>query len=205
MKHLFVPYILALLAKEKGFNEDCLMFYYHQELNSDNIFKQYPEHCVDAPLYQQLIDWFRGKHNIIITIQQAEARIRAICFYGFINDCRSIDSGQFKTEAYLDYYEALNKAIEESFVVPDRSDKELTEMITGKKEPFKDNRGATLGIEKEVINPHWDKVLRRKHQLSDDVLGTIKSLMFDTSLNYMQLRSENESLKLKIQRIKDQL
>lgn len=68
MKHLFVPYELAILAKEKGFNEPCLASYLNTKLrwhtdglnNSD----QWLGKSITAPLYQQLVDWFREKHNI---------------------------------------------------------------------------------------------------------------------------------------------
>ena len=86
MKHLFLPYNLALLAKEKGFDEEVLGWY-----NTDKDFilplhKQwitidceFPKRNSDfrkdgnslifiaAPLYQQITDWFREKRNIHIS------------------------------------------------------------------------------------------------------------------------------------------
>ncbi len=84
MKYLFVPYNLALLAKEKGFNEMC---FYHYNPNGVQIDKyccaneetdntvclleiisyKYDNDWVEAPLYQQLIDWLDSK-NIHISI-----------------------------------------------------------------------------------------------------------------------------------------
>ena len=112
MKHLFVPYKLALLAKEKGFNEKTIAFYSELQYpinNSGNDFKttyclfidcemshnevkmlwvdnedayfhwcegtyQQGEHStckltgydLAAPLYQQLVDWFREEHKILV-------------------------------------------------------------------------------------------------------------------------------------------
>jgi len=74
MKHLFVPYKLALLAKEKGFDEDCVGYYLSKsELEpviqaNSNPNKDAPDwkNTISAPLYQQLIDWLFEKHDINI-------------------------------------------------------------------------------------------------------------------------------------------
>ena len=78
MKDLFVPYELALLAREKGFDEPCLRFYQNSEDLSENLDNQDINHFTNArairnetysclaPLYQQLIDWFFNNHKIII-------------------------------------------------------------------------------------------------------------------------------------------
>lgn len=79
MNKLFVPYELALLAKEKGFNNPCLALYSKfgvYENQEQPIYKQIPNQKeakeyfggVTAPLYQQLVDWFREKHEIHIYI-----------------------------------------------------------------------------------------------------------------------------------------
>lgn len=95
MKHLFVPYKLALLAKEKEFEEPCFAYYqqfniptptfhfgiiqHHQNENYkgnnwNKIDKDFQltdyinNNFVSAPLYQQLIDWFREKYDIVIEI-----------------------------------------------------------------------------------------------------------------------------------------
>jgi hypothetical protein len=129
MKHLFVPYELALLAKEKGFNESCFMFYYNDGdgLTDDGIFKTGTDsNPCNAPLYQQLVDWFRVKHNI--QIQQAmpipkEAVVAAngkldhisqrYVFYIYNEYANPRIVG--KDQRSDDYYEALKKGIEEAF------------------------------------------------------------------------------------------
>jgi len=69
MKHLFVPYELALLAKEKGFNEECFACYSY--MNTMGLVMAPKNNSNDmgyiaAPLYQQLVDWFYDKYNILI-------------------------------------------------------------------------------------------------------------------------------------------
>ncbi len=81
MKHLFLPYELSILAKEKGFNEPCMA--YHRELlgskkplfhinspenkcviNSELGDNKY--NMVAAPLYDQIFIWLKEDHEIII-------------------------------------------------------------------------------------------------------------------------------------------
>ena len=78
LKHLFVPYELAVKLKEKGFNEDCFGYYsgdnpYGELPNKLNIIKCKQQESIDdlagrclAPIYQQVVDWFREKHNLHI-------------------------------------------------------------------------------------------------------------------------------------------
>lgn len=87
MKHLFVNTELALMLKDKGFNEPCLQFFTlidNEFYLSDNGgkngigmditapfynfdgFPLYDTKILTAPLYQQVIDWLREKYNIDI-------------------------------------------------------------------------------------------------------------------------------------------
>lgn len=71
MKHLFVPYEIALQLKEKGFDEECfgwiapdgftsiIRLVRNSDCHTDN--------CA-VPLYQQVIDYLREYHNIQINI-----------------------------------------------------------------------------------------------------------------------------------------
>lgn len=89
MKTLFVPYELAVIAKEKGFNEPCLFCYRGEfdlychslggyledvEFKANSDFKDYlvnerkPNYWISAPLYQQIVDWFREKHFLHIAV-----------------------------------------------------------------------------------------------------------------------------------------
>ncbi len=117
MQHLFLPYNLALIAKEKGFNEPCLGVYDKEHRNHSlhllytSSYKKFEEmYSLHAPLYQQIIDWFREKHNIHISVKSDLARSTA---YQYIIETHSVLNkyGNLGNS----YYEALNKAIEEAF------------------------------------------------------------------------------------------
>lgn len=91
MKNLFVPYEIAIIAKEKGYNELDLAYYRlsfeeRQEpfLKTELIFfrERYDNHnfrlerhptasgaICTAPLYQQLTDWLREEKGIEIIIE----------------------------------------------------------------------------------------------------------------------------------------
>ena len=107
MKHLFVPYELALKLKEKEFNESCFQVY-------DSPYSMIPD-CeagnnstnVDAPLYQQVQDWFREKHNIHIWVRKSNNS--ELFFYRMDYNLNYNHNERFNT-----YYEALTKAIEEA-------------------------------------------------------------------------------------------
>ena len=65
MKNEFVPYDIALVMKEIGFDEPCFGFY---SLHDDNkaVGGNYPcDGTNSAPLFQQAFRWFREKHGLI--------------------------------------------------------------------------------------------------------------------------------------------
>jgi len=79
MKNLFIPYKLTVIAKEKGFNEPCLCIWEKKNIYSVQmpsyasglLFKsiinsEVGNKTYTAPLYQQIVDWFREKHKIKI-------------------------------------------------------------------------------------------------------------------------------------------
>lgn len=71
IEKLFVPYEIALKLKEKGFNELSIAYYEDgydifnfghakgQLYNNDRFL-------ISAPLYQQVLEWMKAKHNIFI-------------------------------------------------------------------------------------------------------------------------------------------
>ena len=77
MKEQFVTYKIALALKELGFDEECLAYFNNDkyrdlictcENGMDGDFTVYHySGDVNAPLWQQVIDWFDNK-NIIIGI-----------------------------------------------------------------------------------------------------------------------------------------
>jgi len=81
MKHLFIPYKLALQLKEKGFDEPCFTWFLNKKLEEDSAkffffthsyrshkgYKSVPaEEFISAPLYQQVVEWFYNKHRIFV-------------------------------------------------------------------------------------------------------------------------------------------
>ena len=79
MKKQFTTYEIAKLLKELGFNEPCIAHYISKEgwqldlTEGSFYFKDKPSKSVDtysilAPLWQQVIDWFREKHRISISL-----------------------------------------------------------------------------------------------------------------------------------------
>lgn len=133
MKELFVPYELALKLKERGFDEPCLAFYNEKHLllsfgeklnvfwNSNkkihynrsiyNLFNESKckKTMCNAPLYQQVIDWFREKHDILIFVSAYKKD-------KYIYQLYSYDDKELSdiSEWIFTYYEALTKAIEEA-------------------------------------------------------------------------------------------
>lgn len=148
MKHLFVPYNLALKLKEKGFDEPCITKFetyidktklypvlgtlglntpyeneyhgYDQKIINDTekhwVFTGYKNSVLDhgnsivtAPLYQQVIDWFRDKYNLVLeasysySLRNYQSKI-----------VKSNGQGWVFFEIHDNYYEALDEAIEEA-------------------------------------------------------------------------------------------
>lgn len=123
MKDLFMHYKLALLAKEKGFDESCFGEYrqwdgcspwlqIYQDINdipfTDDL--PYTTEC-KAPLYQQIIDWFREKHNWCITIKLGT---NDVWLWSIIEIGGKNQQVHVKEIKYF-YYDAYNEAIEEAF------------------------------------------------------------------------------------------
>ena len=100
MKEQFVPYEIALKLKEKGFNETCLAYYNklpnHKEFQlfglntpgqseyTNRSLWNKKDYACAAPLWQQVIDWFREKHQIEIVLSGItvyDIRQYHICLY----------------------------------------------------------------------------------------------------------------------------
>ena len=110
MKHLFVPYELAVKLKEKGFNEPCFAVYNnlrngHIDLLSKRYGKNEMISLVAAPLYQQVVDWLREKYSLCVWVNKQWAG--EINYIGYVE-------GMYPIEKESDgntYYEALTKVI----------------------------------------------------------------------------------------------
>ena len=79
MEKQFVTYEIALMLKEKGFDQPCFGSYYDEGKFSFwnwTVYKDYPYltknsvliNMIAAPLWQQVLTWFRDVHNIDINI-----------------------------------------------------------------------------------------------------------------------------------------
>jgi len=128
MKHLFVPYGLALILKQKDFSEPCFgkhfvpdspefRFRYNTQGHPINYNDGSYGRFISAPMYQQVVDWFRDVHKIIIVID----------FYNngdewldTTYDIRISEFKHFKTHDTFvggeskNYYDVFNTAIEEA-------------------------------------------------------------------------------------------
>jgi hypothetical protein len=126
MKDLFVPYEIAKQLKEKGFDKPCLGLYYntdenpkinmvHQTKQQLGLIDSYSLGVCDkrqilTPMYQQVIDWFREKHEILIWIG----------YYPPDNAFRALLCEKYKTSMDtkikfdIDYNTALNKIFQEA-------------------------------------------------------------------------------------------
>lgn len=113
MKDLFIPYELAVVALEKGFDHYCLAAYKRSDRSlkvMDGTESGHYSEWLSAPLYQQIIDWLREQHQIVVSVNVVD-NISGN-FYG---ELTSIGGRFFARETdYGSYYEALNKAIEEA-------------------------------------------------------------------------------------------
>jgi len=72
MKEEFVPYEMALKLKDLEFVQDCLAYYSSPDNLVINDLSNYQLEKynlgIGAPLYQQIIDWLREKHNLLIKV-----------------------------------------------------------------------------------------------------------------------------------------
>ena len=133
MKDLFIPYDLALIAKQKGFDTPCLakwLIYVkgdtvpHFNYNSDGDGMWFNHNGKDvsdlngnngkeflwsAPMYQQVVDWFRIQHNIHIQDNWNHLLNDYFISIKTMNGELLLKENRFKT-----YEECRIKAIEEA-------------------------------------------------------------------------------------------
>lgn len=126
MKNLFVPYELAIKAKEFGFDEPCLGVFKSNGVlvgvnhtgvafNKDAINSKLSA-LIAAPLYQQLVDWFREKHALEISVKswKEDGDTGNIIWIPSVKKVPqpSTFNFDFKKETY---YDALKIAFEKAF------------------------------------------------------------------------------------------
>lgn len=116
MNHLFVNYTIARKLKEKGFNDECVAhFTTEYEIKLNNIYDTLHLIRLKAPMYQQVVDWFRETHKLFIYILDGDTREDNLFYWYQVGDltCNGAVVSNCKTD-YKTYYEALEKAIEEA-------------------------------------------------------------------------------------------
>lgn len=89
MENEFVPFELAVKLKDLGFTKNCFGTYcknltplpesHSLWLNSDKWMSSYDmcEPICEAPLWQQVFDWFREKHNLHAVVYRIDGDISA--------------------------------------------------------------------------------------------------------------------------------
>ncbi len=80
MKHLFVPLDMAVILKEKGFDEPCFKYFNERhphryttdnEITTNSELARTITHAyITIPLYTQVIDWLRDKHNLNVWVTE---------------------------------------------------------------------------------------------------------------------------------------
>ena len=115
----FAPYKIAKQLKDKGFNAPCFGFYVlnHKEVIISELRDELSG-IILAPIYQQITEWLREEHNIIIEIQLDQTSNIKFCIeiikFNKFADFQKIDIPIESWKLFRNYYEALNQSIQES-------------------------------------------------------------------------------------------
>jgi hypothetical protein len=104
MKNLFVPYEIALALKKRKFNQPCFGSYENKKLKIGGYVGFEGYHYVDAPIYQQVVDWLMDEHFIFI-------KVNCETWLHTFNATIENADGIIETKDTNDYYEAFNDAI----------------------------------------------------------------------------------------------
>ena len=136
MEEQFATYEIALELKELGFDEECIASYYtnikenntakydvRKKLNASFDYNAFTdeddsgyirnsdkEYYISAPLWQQVIDWFREKQNIYINIEPITFDDEPTYIYEIIN----LKNGMLLNDinsSFIDPNEAREQAI----------------------------------------------------------------------------------------------
>lgn len=113
MKHLFVSYEIAKALEELGFDEPCFGWFTDNYLRIGGVVELKHVQGEDetlAPTYQQVVDWFREKREIIIESRTEYSEDHQRSFVPHIDNKEGFIEGEYCT----DYYTALNVAIDEA-------------------------------------------------------------------------------------------
>lgn len=133
MEELFIPYSLSVIAKEKGFNEECFGYWTSggkSVKNETTLYIQFTRFKNDALtvpsaiLYQQILDWLMKEHKIYVQIlpfakyfrQEWQYELLRLTISEFKSPEREGYNAFIKLNDFIfsSYGEALNKGIEEA-------------------------------------------------------------------------------------------
>jgi len=122
---LFVPYSIALIAKEKGFDQPCFGAYNATEelkIFSEVSLAKSQADCeyicsgISAPIYEQLISWLLQSHQLLIQLRNDNPYTSTINLHRvrrFKNDdiqISQVNSIQTQFDVY-DKTKLMNKAL----------------------------------------------------------------------------------------------
>ena len=107
MKDIFISFELALWAKDLGFDEPCVGKYSggSKELKVCIINQQMATWLL-APTYNQITNWFREEHKIVIELTCYETG-----WMTALSILPKVEKYIYKQMETEDYYEALNLGI----------------------------------------------------------------------------------------------
>lgn len=118
MKHLFVPYDIAVKLEQNGFNEKCLGAYrwgtfYFIEVHATNedLKVTSATGTVAAPMWQQAVDWLR-ENGAFVCVELGE--ILYIAFVKYKGEIHWIGDNIYSIKCYDTYYSALQSVIEKA-------------------------------------------------------------------------------------------
>lgn len=142
LQKLFAPIEIAKELRVLGFNEPCFAVYAieHQStdesstfyrfltidqlckennefLATDDIRNSYSGDDVTAPLYQQVIDWFREKHNLHISIDNVNKPSSQMWGFDIQKLGGAIIDLWCQEKSVKDYYENFNNAIKSAIQI----------------------------------------------------------------------------------------
>ena len=118
MKEQFVPYEIANILIDKGFNENCLGYYESRDnrlICRDTSFYELEKYNLGilAPLWQQVIDWLRDTHKIDIEILNKYSRPSCAYYakikYARPNVLREGEFYQVTLEEYPEWYKGIDE------------------------------------------------------------------------------------------------
>lgn len=123
MQHLFADYEVSTLVKDKGFIECCFQYFEHGVLTQSSYSefidfntKYKNNNIISAPLWDQIIEWLRKKHQIDVSVfvTVTHVELPPIQWCAWVVDIKKLilADSTANTEFYsTDYNEARRTAI----------------------------------------------------------------------------------------------